>query len=200
MDIDELVAKKEEMRRRRAERMMQREGSEDSAGSKKRGRPKKGDVEVIKEELGLKVQDTHLLNTQSRRKRSKPLDSVDPVVRQRLTKLFEQCYTALEEATEEDEETETYRQRCELFMDLVSKRDYPLYYTMIKSPISMNMIKKRIHSAYYNSVADFRADFKLMFDNARTFNEEGSFVYEDANEMERILEAKLKDLCPTGEV
>ena len=78
----------------------------------------------------------------------------------------------------------TYRSRSELFMDLVSKRDYPLYYTMIKNPISLNMIKKRINSTYYRTIAQFRDDFHLMFDNARTFNEEGSFVYEDANEMQ----------------
>lgn len=78
----------------------------------------------------------------------------------------------------------SYRSRSELFMDLVSKRDYPLYYTMIKTPISMNMIKKRLNSTYYRTIAHFRDDFHLMFNNARTFNEEGSFVYEDANEMQ----------------
>jgi hypothetical protein len=81
----------------------------------------------------------------------------------------------------------SYRSRSELFMDLVSKRDYPLYYTMIKTPISMNMIKKRLNSTYYRTIAHFRDDFHLMFNNARTFNEEGSFVYEDANEMQVIL-------------
>lgn len=69
-------------------------------------------------------------------------------------------------------------------MDLVSKKEYPVYYTMIKKPISMNMIKKRINSTYYRTIAQFREDFYLMFNNARTFNEEGSFVYEDANEMQ----------------
>ena len=78
----------------------------------------------------------------------------------------------------------TVRDRIELFMDLVSKRDYPIYYKLIKKPISMNMIKKRIHSPYYKTIDQFRDDFKLMFDNARIFNEEGSMVYEDANEME----------------
>ena len=69
-------------------------------------------------------------------------------------------------------------------MDLVSKRDYPIYYTMIKNPIAMKMIKKRIYSPYYKTIAHFRADFHLMFNNARTFNEEGSIVYQDADEMQ----------------
>lgn len=77
-----------------------------------------------------------------------------------------------------------YRKRCTLFMDLVSKRDYPIYYTMIKNPIAMKMIKKRIYSPYYKTVGQFRDDFHLMFDNARTFNEEGSVVYQDADEMQ----------------
>jgi ATP-dependent helicase STH1/SNF2 len=78
----------------------------------------------------------------------------------------------------------TYRPRSQLFMDLVSKRDYPLYYTMIKKPIAMKIIKKRIQSPYYKTIQQFKEDFDLMFDNARTFNEEGSFVYEDADEMQ----------------
>lgn len=73
-------------------------------------------------------------------------------------------------------------------MDLVDDREYPQYYTMIQHPISINMVKRRIHSTYYKSLAEFRADFKLMFDNARTFNEEGSIVYEDANELEASFE------------
>jgi ATP-dependent helicase STH1/SNF2 len=48
----------------------------------------------------------------------------------------------------------------------------------------MNMIKKRLNSTYYRTIAHFRDDFHLMFNNARIFNEEGSFVYEDANEMQ----------------
>jgi ATP-dependent helicase STH1/SNF2 len=46
------------------------------------------------------------------------------------------------------------------------------------------MIKKRINSTYYRTIVQFRDEFYLMFDNARTFNEEGSIVYEDANEMQ----------------
>jgi ATP-dependent helicase STH1/SNF2 len=104
------------------------------------------------------------------------------MIREQFTKIFEACYKAVEDAVEEDEES--YRPRCELFMDLVSKKEYPLYYTLIKNPISMNMIKKRIYSSYYHSVLEFENDFHLMFDNARTFNEEGSVVYEDADEMQ----------------
>ncbi|KAI8093601.1 SNF2 family N-terminal domain-containing protein [Halteromyces radiatus] len=140
----------------------------DDGGPKKRGRPKKGELE-------------------SKRKKSKREDYsgpdlIPPRIRQQMTAIFEKCYKAVEESRAEDEHT--YRQRSQLFMDLVSKRDYPIYYTMIKNPIAMKIINKRIHSPYYKTIQQFRADFDLMFDNARTFNEEGSFVYEDADEMQ----------------
>lgn len=69
-------------------------------------------------------------------------------------------------------------------MDLVDEKEYPAYYATIRNPIALNIIKRRIHSPYYKSVADFRHDFHVMFDNARIFNEEDSVVYQDANEMQ----------------
>ncbi|ORZ23429.1 SNF2 family N-terminal domain-domain-containing protein [Absidia repens] len=154
----------------------------DDSNSKKRGRPKKGEPENKRKK--------------SKREDYSGPDIIPPHIRQQMTTVFETCYKAVEESRAEDEHT--YRQRSQLFMDLVSKRDYPLYYTMIKNPIAMKMINKRIHSPYYKTIQQFRADFDLMFDNARTFNEEGSFVYEDADEMQRILHSKLEELCPGG--
>ncbi|KAI8344521.1 SNF2 family N-terminal domain-containing protein [Chlamydoabsidia padenii] len=150
--------------------------------NKKRGRPKKSEPE----------------NKHKKTKRddcSGP-DIIPPHIRHQMTQIFEKCYKAVEESRAEDEHT--YRQRSQLFMDLVCKRDYPIYYTMIKKPIAMKIINKRIHSPYYKTIQQFRADFDLMFDNARTFNEEGSLVYEDADEMQKILHAQLDYYCPGG--
>ena len=66
---------------------------------------------------------------------------------------------------------------------------YPDYYEVIKQPIAMSTIRKRITSNYYKSVLDFREDWRLMFNNARTYNQEGSWVYVDAEEMEHIFNA-----------
>ncbi|KAI9499409.1 SNF2 family N-terminal domain-containing protein [Zychaea mexicana] len=206
VDLDELIAKKAARRQKRLEKQAALErgeedvasdsggrrkrrgtasAAEDEGNAKKRGRPKKLD-EIIPE----------------RRKKQRPSatgveETLEPHVRQEVTRVFEGCYKAVEDSVEEDEDG-TVRERCELFMDLVSKRDYPLYYKLIKRPISMNMIKKRIRSPYYKTIYQFRDDFKLMFDNARTFNEEGSIVYEDANELEKIFNEKFEQLCLNG--
>ena len=40
----------------------------------------------------------------------------------------------------------------------------------------------------------YRNDWALMFNNARTYNQEGSWVYVDAVEMEKVLDATFKRL------
>ena len=66
---------------------------------------------------------------------------------------------------------------------------YPDYYEVIKQPIAMSTIRKRITSNYYKSVLDFREDWRLMFNNARTYNQEGSWVYVDSEEMQKVFDA-----------
>lgn len=37
-------------------------------------------------------------------------------------------------------------------------------------------------------------DLRMMFNNCRRYNEEGSVIYEDANTLEKVLNEKLKEL------
>ncbi|KZP01987.1 hypothetical protein FIBSPDRAFT_704363, partial [Athelia psychrophila] len=48
--------------------------------------------------------------------------------------------------------------------------------------------RKRIGSNTYKNAAAYKDDLRLMFDNARTYNQEGSLVYVDAEEMEKAFE------------
>lgn len=50
----------------------------------------------------------------------------------------------------------------------------------------MNMIRKNASSGKYKTVRQYRDDWAIMFNNARTYNQEGSWVYNDANEMEKV--------------
>ena len=71
----------------------------------------------------------------------------------------------------------------------IASQEYPDYYQLIKQPIALSTIRKRISSHYYKNVLDFREDMRLMFNNARTYNQEGSWVYVDADEMEKVFDA-----------
>lgn len=74
-------------------------------------------------------------------------------------------------------------------MILIYLQDYPDYYQLIKQPIALSQIRKRSQGNYYKDVNQYKADWKLMFNNARTYNQEGSWVYNDAEEMEKVFNA-----------
>ncbi|XP_048403261.1 protein polybromo-1 isoform X5 [Stegostoma tigrinum] len=90
----------------------------------------------------------------------------------------------------------TGRRYCELFLVKPSKKDYPDYYKVILEPIDLKMLEHNIRSEKYSSEEAFIDDLKLMFRNARHYNEEGSQVYNDANILEKILKEKRKELGP----
>lgn len=76
----------------------------------------------------------------------------------------------------------------ELFLKLPSKKLYPDYYKIIKKPISVNEIQKKLNrKSGYKSYDDLVDDLKLMISNAQTYNEPGSFVYENATTIEQFI-------------
>ncbi|KAJ1924199.1 ATP-dependent DNA helicase Snf21 [Tieghemiomyces parasiticus] len=130
----------------------------------------------------------------AKRRKTAEADPLPPLVRAALSRVFERAYEAVLNCADPADG----RLRSDLFIELPSKREYPQYYTVIRRPIAMSQIRKRMRSAYYLSVADFRADFEQMFTNACTFNEEGSWVYVDAQEMKRVMEQALEAMCPAA--
>ena len=109
-------------------------------------------------------------------------DPLDPKRRKQLNKIFDAVYEAVVDVTDDDG-----RDRSELFMELPDRREYRDYYAIIKRPISLEMIRKRIDGNHYNSLEGFKEDFRTIWRNARTYNEEGSLVVEDANTLEVLL-------------
>ncbi|XP_015202665.1 protein polybromo-1 isoform X5 [Lepisosteus oculatus] len=104
-------------------------------------------------------------------------------------------YSAVTEARE----ASTGRRLCDLFMVKPSKKDYPDYYKIILEPVDLKTIEHNIRSDKYLTEDAFMEDMKLMFRNARHYNEEGSQVYNDANFLEKILKEKRKELGPLPE-
>ena len=60
--------------------------------------------------------------------------------------------------------------------------------------MDMRTIDQNIKNSRYKSVDAFMTDVKLMFNNCRTYNEEGSEIYNDANTLETVLSNKYKEL------
>jgi ATP-dependent helicase STH1/SNF2 len=140
------------------------------------------------------------INHQVRRRKTKLSNGELPAsVREQLKKGFAECHHAVLAC-----EDETRRKCCELFRGLPDRqvcaslgeiylryslrniKDCPDYYQLITQPIAMSHLRKRANSGHYKTVQAYRDDWKLMFNNARTYNQEGSWVYIDAEEMEKV--------------
>ncbi|CAG06951.1 unnamed protein product, partial [Tetraodon nigroviridis] len=106
---------------------------------------------------------------------------------------------ALFAAVTEAREAGTSRRLCDLFMVKPSKKDYPDYYKVILEPMDLRTIEQNIRNERYNTEEALMDDMKLMFRNARHYNEEGSQVYNDADILEKILKDKRKELGPPPE-
>jgi chromatin structure-remodeling complex subunit RSC1/2 len=73
--------------------------------------------------------------------------------------------------------------RINHFERLPDKSELPEYYEVIRNPIALDIIKKKHKRKKYLSVDQAMQDLELMFNNAMVFNEEGSEIYQDADEL-----------------
>uniref|UniRef100_A0A4W5KPP7 Protein polybromo-1 n=1 Tax=Hucho hucho TaxID=62062 RepID=A0A4W5KPP7_9TELE len=106
---------------------------------------------------------------------------------------------ALYAAVTEAREAGTNRRLCDLFMVKPSKKDYADYYKVILEPMDLKTIEHNIRSERYATEEALMDDMRLMFRNARHYNEEGSQVYDDADILEKIVKDKRKELGSSPE-
>lgn len=153
--------------------------------SKRRGRKSKPEKRKA-EEAALDESETP-----SKRKRGRvskdPLNSEERALHQavftRVFKSLMELETPID--SEEDEDgTKEMRPVIGPFLQLPSKKHYRDYYFIIQNPISMDQIKKKINKEEYKSVKEFRDDVLTLCNNARTYNEDGSMLFQDANAIE----------------
>ncbi|RYC65810.1 hypothetical protein CHU98_g369 [Xylaria longipes] len=110
-----------------------------------------------------------------------------PILQKSLRNLFdglmglEVDFPPDEPIEEDDDEGPPKRLIIGPFVKLPSKRDYGDYYVLIQTPICMNQIGVKMRKEEYNSINDMRKDITLMCNNCRTYNEDGSLLYSDAN-------------------
>ncbi|KAG8180474.1 hypothetical protein JTE90_026636 [Oedothorax gibbosus] len=67
----------------------------------------------------------------------------------------------------------------------------PGYSSIITNPIDFSTINKKIDDREYKSVADFKADVKLMCDNAMTYNRQDTIYYKSAKRLLHVAQKLL---------
>ena len=79
------------------------------------------------------------------------------------------------------------------FKEPVDRLEVPDYYQVIKDPVDLSLIARRICSyEYYIKLEIFVADFKTMFTNCRTYNSPDTIYYKCANRLESFFEHQIR--------
>ncbi|MCD9646950.1 DeSI-like protein hag1 [Datura stramonium] len=79
------------------------------------------------------------------------------------------------------------------FKEPVDARDVPDYYDIIKDPIDLKTMSKRVESELYYVTFDmFVADVRRMFANARTYNSPETIYYKCATRLESHFSNKVQ--------
>ncbi|KAJ3025764.1 hypothetical protein HDV00_012499 [Rhizophlyctis rosea] len=68
------------------------------------------------------------------------------------------------------------------------------YHDLIKQPIDLSTIKRKLDEGEYDSADDFKEDMELMFRNCYTFNLPGSDVYNAGKQLQAAFHQKWKEI------
>lgn len=68
------------------------------------------------------------------------------------------------------------------------------YFDVIKNPMDLGTVQKKLETGQYRSIDDFCCDVRLTFDNALMYNEEGSVVNGMATDMKKTFEKKHENM------
>ncbi|KAJ5745304.1 hypothetical protein N7520_010486 [Penicillium odoratum] len=133
-------------------------------------------------------------NPQPKRKRGrqpKVPETLSSADRATLTRIVSSTIQALKDMEQEipaegseSEDGPLLRAIIEPFMKIPPRSQYPDYYMIIKNPIAIENIERKLKRDDYQSLKEFRDDVHLLCQNARTYNEDGSVLFQDANDIE----------------
>ena len=160
-------------------RMMDKQAiAEEKGRKKKRSRNAVDPSLIIDDFSGRKRAKTGPLdqNTSTTRKKHAAIAEnahVTPEVNERLVSICRSLIYYKEKGTN--------RKMAEIFLEKPCPTTYPDYYQLIDKPIGMNDILRKCRAKLYATIKEFSDDWHTLFNNAATYNGEGSWVAIDAN-------------------
>ncbi|KAJ4567752.1 hypothetical protein HRR86_008289 [Exophiala dermatitidis] len=80
------------------------------------------------------------------------------------------------------------------FEERVSKKDYPDYYKVIKKPTSISDVRALVESDAIPDWDTLAKEVRLIWDNAKEYNQEGSDIYIMAEKLETWSEQRMQSL------
>ena len=80
------------------------------------------------------------------------------------------------------------------FLFPVNSKQFPTYKKIIKNPIDIDTIKKKLEAGSYKGKEDFRKDMRLIFANCEVFNEDDSPVGKAGHAMKMLFDTRWVEL------
>ncbi|KAK9900720.1 Bromodomain-containing protein [Cystobasidium minutum MCA 4210] len=84
----------------------------------------------------------------------------------------------------------------DVFMQVPPQSQYPDYYQLIAKPISFQLVRSRLKNRNYQTIEKFKDDVNLIFSNAQTYNEDGSIIWQDAQQMKEYFQTIMQEEPP----
>ncbi|GFU12591.1 cat eye syndrome critical region protein 2 [Nephila pilipes] len=81
------------------------------------------------------------------------------------------------------------------FLLAVDEREAPGYYDIIKEPMDLSEINRKLHQGCYKRVIDVDSDFEKMVSNCKLYNGENSKLYQDSKNLWRIFRKGVSKLA-----
>ncbi|KAJ0180501.1 hypothetical protein K1T71_003905 [Dendrolimus kikuchii] len=78
------------------------------------------------------------------------------------------------------------------FMEPVDPREAPTYYKVIKEPMDLQTVERKVNEQTYSMLSEFIGDMTKIFDNCRYFNPKDSEFYRCADGLESFFAQKIK--------
>lgn len=78
------------------------------------------------------------------------------------------------------------------FLEPVDAKEAPDYYTIIKEPMDLQTIERRLQTRHYQKLSEFIGDMTKIFDNCRYYNPRNSPFYQCAEVLEAFFVHKIK--------
>lgn len=143
--------------------------SDEEGGKRKRRKGARGAGAITKREKKKDV-DKEDDDPESRKKRGRP-PRVDTPMEARIKEILK----GMRKFKNSSNTLMVYH-----FERLPDKAVMPEYYNEVKTPMALDMIKKKLKRKKYTTVEQCMKDLETMFENAKSYNQDESQVYKDA--------------------
>ncbi|KAI9703971.1 MAG: hypothetical protein M1820_005753 [Bogoriella megaspora] len=147
----------------------------DDGGKRKRKRGARSTAAITKRESGVDKEDTKAAEAELRKRRGRP-PRVDTPMEARIKNVMKGLRKP---------KNSHGQLKVSHFERLPDKSQMPEYYNEIKYPMAFDVLKKKLKRKKYTTLEQFMKDVDIMFENAKSYNQDESQIYKDAVELQK---------------